>query len=419
MSLKSYIVPRVTERIFGENRLHAKRGKYERQRVKSGAAHEVEFFHDPSDPYSQLLEKTLTTLKANYKIDIITHVVSPPDDGAAPEREMLANYAKTDAMNLAKKAGIDFSVKTAAPATDTSRADALREKRGHYLGGTLYYGGEWYWGLDRLHYLETRLTALGVRKGGVRKESVRKRGVRKESVRENNVAGNIYDPPNVPSGAGNRVPSGAGNRVSSGGRAPSGTGNTGAELHWYLSFRSPYTAIVCDRVKALADAYTAELKCRFVLPMVMRGLPVPLAKRKYIPLDTAREARRLGIPFGRFIDPVGKPVELGYSLIPFAREQGREFDYIQSWLAGVWAQGINAGSPRGIRKIVERAGLDWQAAKSVLDNDDWRIEAETNRAEMMARGIWGVPSFRVGKTITWGQDRLWVVEDVLQKIATK
>ena len=42
-------------------------------------------------------------------------------------------------------------------------------------------------------------------------------------------------------------------------------------------------------------------------------------------------------------------------------------------------------------------------------------EAEANRLEMMERGIWGVPSFRVGDTITWGQDRLWVIEHALQK----
>ena len=32
-----------------------------------------------------------------------------------------------------------------------------REALGHYLGGTLYYAGEWYWGIDRLPYLEERL----------------------------------------------------------------------------------------------------------------------------------------------------------------------------------------------------------------------------------------------------------------------
>ncbi|MGB0908309.1 MAG: DsbA family protein [Maricaulaceae bacterium] len=380
MSLKSYLTPRIAERIFSQGSLDRRRAKTERARVKSGEPHKVEFFHDPSDPYSQLLQQALPAFQTRYKIELLTHIVGPPDDGAVPEREALTAYAKTDAMRLAKKAGIDFALedRPAAANTDvaTNAADARLKQLGHYLGGTLYYGGEWYWGLDRLHYLEDRLAAL--------------------CVQNNNTAAPLYSPPTV----------------------PSGSGDTGAELHWYLSFRSPYTAIVRDRVKALADAYGAELKLRFVLPMVMRGLPVPPAKSKYIPLDTAREARRLGVPFGRIIDPVGKPVEMGYSLLPWAQEQGCGYDYVQSWLSGTWAEGIDAGSLKGLRIIVERAGLDWNAAKDIVGNDDWRSIAEANRAEMMDRGIWGVPSFRVGETITWGQDRLWVAEHALQKLTT-
>ena len=351
------------------------RAKFERIRIKAGDDHLVEFFHDPSDPYSQLLKKVLPDFESRYNIRLLTHLVSPPDAGAAPEREKLIEYSKMDAMRLAKKAGIDFSIEDRPPASNTSVADARREKLGHYLGGTLYYGGEWYWGLDRLHYLEDRLKDLNAK-------------------RQSKDVDPIFSPPVV----------------------PVGHGETNADLHWYLSFRSPYTAIVRDRVKILADAYGAQLKLRFVLPMVMRGLPVPPAKKKYIPFDTAREARRLGVPFGRVMDPVGRPVERGYSLIPWAREQGRGFEFVNAFLTCVWSEGVDAGSQKGMEKIVARAGLEWNDAKQIIGNDDWREEAETNRQEMMDRGIWGVPSFRVDNTITWGQDRLWVIEHALQKL---
>ena len=375
MSIKSLIVPRIAQRLLGEARVNKHRAKFERERLMNDEDHKVEFFHDPSDPYSQLLEKVLPRFTENYKVQLITHLVSPPDDAAAPERNKLIEYSKMDAMRLAKKANFDFEVQDRPSATNTIVSDARRKKLGHYLGGTLYYGGEWYWGLDRLHYLESRLTQLGARKEGA--------------------GGPIYEPPSK----------------------PIDSGDTGAELHWYVSFRSPYTAIVRDRVKTLADAYGAELKIHMVLPMVMRGLPVNPAKKKYIPFDTAREARRLGVAFGKIMDPVGKPVERGYSLIPWAREQGKDYDFVNAFLTSVWSEGIDAESQKGLQKIVERAGLNWVEAKDILGNDDWRDEAEANRAEMMQRGIWGVPSFRVGDTITWGQDRLWVIEHALQKLA--
>lgn len=374
MTLKSYLVPRVVEKLFSRKALDKKRDKFERARVKNNAPHLVEFFHDPSDPYSQLLQHALTQFQTRYDVQLETHVVGSPDTNAAPEREKLRDYAKLDAAQLTKHAGFDFRFTETPAAENTTEADAHRTKLGHYLGGTLYYGGEWYWGLDRLHHLEARLSELG----------------RRKEVSTDY----IYAPPTV----------------------PSAMGDTGAELHWYVSFRSPYSAIVRDRVKALADAYGATLKLRFVLPMVMRGLPVSPLKKKYILLDTAREAHRLGIKFGRICDPVGDPVELAYSLLPWAREQGRDYEYTQSWLSGVWAEGIDAGHERGLRKIVERAGLDWADAKSMLGTETWRAEAEANRIEMMNYGIWGVPSFRVDDTITWGQDRLWVIEDKLKSL---
>ena len=40
-------------------------------------------------------------------------------------------------------------------------ATALRAQLKHYSGAMFHYEGEWYWGVDRLHYLEARLAELG------------------------------------------------------------------------------------------------------------------------------------------------------------------------------------------------------------------------------------------------------------------
>jgi 2-hydroxychromene-2-carboxylate isomerase len=412
--------------ITSEKRLNRNRAMQETKRVAASAPHAVDYFHDVTDPYAHLCAQVLGRLTAHYQIGLQVHLVDPPPDWAAPERERLESYSREDAARLARRAGLSFTDpgKPVSP-EQAARANALlaaaiddgsfagkaaaigeaawkgslpdapvdlpglaarlaagaarREELGHYLGGTFHYAGEWYWGVDRLHYLEARLTELAARKPEAGEEL-------------------IFPPPQAP--AARSTPKGA-----------------PAELHYYLSFRSPYTYIAAARAKALADAHGAELKLRYVLPMVMRGLPVPRMKSRYITLDTAREARRLGVPFGRIVDPVGKPVERGYSILPWAREQGRGFEFCQAFLAGVWSQGIDAGTDAGLRQIVENAGLDWSAARQQLGSEIWRAEAEANRAEMMALGVWGVPSFRVGKVITWGQDRLWLIEEELIKSA--
>lgn len=420
MSVRSFLISRVAETITGEARLRSLRAREEKRRRAAGEPHRVDYFHQVDDPYSWLLVQALPHLLSRYDVDMRCHLVSDPEDWAAPERAMLEAWSRIDAERLAVKAGLRFvhaesqpdaagvaragaaaaaAIRGAQPLQDLARigealwtgasmpeaqgdaaaekqaGDALRHKLGHYLSGTLHYGGEWYWGIDRLHYLEERLTELGARR----------------------VAGAlqvIYPQPLSP-------------------RADAAAAGGGA-IHYYLSFRSPYTYIAAQRAKALADAYGLELKLRFVLPMVMRGLPVPPAKRNYITMDAAREARRVGVPFGRVADPVGRPVERGYSLLPWAIMQGRGHEYCLAFMRAVWSQGVDAGSDRGMRRIVETAGLDWSAARSLIGNDEWRAEAEANRLELTSFGLWGVPSFRFNGISAWGQDRLWVIEDAIR-----
>jgi 2-hydroxychromene-2-carboxylate isomerase len=173
-------------------------------------------------------------------------------------------------------------------------------------------------------------------------------------------------------------------------------------------------------VYALARETGVELALRPVLPMVMRGLPVPRAKRLYIARDAKREAELAGVPFGRACDPVGRPVERCFSLYPWARERGRAAELLLEFMRAAWSQGVDTGRDAGLRLAVERAGLDWSEAQAHLDRDaGWRDELEANRAQLFGLGLWGVPSFRVRgggapDYATWGQDRLWRVEEEIR-----
>ncbi|MEM0986211.1 MAG: DsbA family protein [Pseudomonadota bacterium] len=390
--------------------------------------HTVDYFHQVDDPYSHLMAQVLPLLAERFDVRIKVHLVSPPPDWAAPDRQRLVEYSRRDAATLAAKAGLDFTdpggqpnasavehaeaaiaalidagqavgrtgeicaalwgrAVPTTPAADPVRVaelqregDSLRDEGGHYLGAVIHYGNEWYWGLDRLHYLEDRLRALG-------------------AVKADAPEGYIFPPPETGS-------------LSPAGALPSGT-----VVEAFLSFRSPYSYLAASRIKDLAAHHDVPVRVRFVLPMVMRGLEVPRPKGRYIIFDVAREARRLGLPFGKIADPVGTPVERGYALMPRAIAEGKEMDYAISFLTGVWAEGMDACSDSGLRTIAERAGLDWAAAREDLGRDDWRAVEAENQQALLDLGIWGVPSFRVGAVSTWGQDRLWVIEDALRAMA--
>lgn len=449
MSLRSLLMPWISRRLLSEQTLQRRRERAERQRLARGEPHRVQVFLQADDPYSALLASALPALVERYDMVLEGHVVGPPPDAAAPARAQLVAYSRRDAELLARHLGLPFRDPGRPPAPEAvaaaqarlvaaiakgrlaeaagpvlaalwhgeavdgpvaatsgvtpsdaamalaagpgdaaavqahcRAADALRQRLGHYLGAMLHYGGEWYWGLDRLHHLEARLQALGAARAGT--------------------AGALYPPP-------------AELHQS---LAP-GTATPGAPppIEFFVSLRSPYSAIVVPRVYELGRLTGAEVHLRPVLPMVMRGLPVPAPKRRYISLDAAREARLRGVPFGVVNDPLGRPTERGMAVLAHARLQGRGPEFLRSFMQGVWAEGLDAGSDRGLRRMAERAGLDWPACAQALADDAWRAEAEANRREMAALGLWGVPSFRVGTLSVWGQDRLWAVRQALQSAA--
>ena len=432
--LMRWLTSRVMGRVSRAAYVERRRAKAEKGRIKAGAPHHVEYFHQVDEAYSDLTAQILGQLAERYDIELHCHLVRGQEGKNAPEPEMLARLARYEAHLIAPGYGLRFSEHPDPPApehvsvatrilaaqstadfprvvamvsealwreddTELSRlatahgsasADEAaaavvagttkRKELRHYSGAMFHYGGEWYWGVDRLHHLETRLATLG--------------------------ADRHPDEPLI-------APRPA---IDLAGHTDQGR----YTLELYASLRSPYTAVVFDRAVAFAEQAGVELKLRPVLPMVMRGVPATREKGMYIFMDAAREARVAGVPYGNFYDPIGDPARRCYALFPWAVSQGKGVALCSSFLRHAFALGVNTNNDRGLRKVVESAGLDWSAAQAHRQDTSWEALLEDNRQTMYAAGLWGVPSFRLlnpaGEALlaTWGQDRLWLVAHTLR-----
>ncbi|WP_404362872.1 DsbA family protein [Marinobacter sp.] len=260
--------------------------------------------------------------------------------------------------------------------------EQLMRKLGHYQGGMVWFQGEWFWGLDRLDHLEQLLIDTGL-------------------------ANSATETPTY-----TRTWAGL---ASSARKLKADNPARQQPLEIFFSIRSPYSHLGLERAVLLAAAWKIPLVIRPVLPMLMRGQPVPGSKKWYIFHDTRREADKLGIRYGFVADPLGAGVERCYALSDYARSEGREVQYMLNYARAVNAEGIRSETDSGLRIIVERSGLDWEHARTLPGNEDWRAWAEENRKAMYGLGLWGVPGFRYGDTSCWGQDRLWRIEEAIQK----
>ncbi|MES1944593.1 2-hydroxychromene-2-carboxylate isomerase [Salinisphaera sp. PC39] len=384
---------------------------------------EITLYYQAGDAWSHLCAQLLPGLRERVDADFRVVVVPPAADGSNAAPELGPPYALLDAQRVAPAWGLAIPPAARLPEPDLREAgerallgaadldqflawervvtaalwaghrDALAEltpapdpdavlaknlaelqARGHYQGGMWHFRGEWYWALDRLPYLEARLRGLGRVHG---------------------------DQPLT-----RLDPSRA--------ALPAATGRAD-ELDFFFSFRSPYSYIAVDAVAAVAERHGVRLNVRPVLPMVMRGLKVPRAKRLYIVRDTKREADRLGVPFGRLADPLGGGVERCLALFPHFAERGEEVPFLRAVGRAVWAEGRPVRKARVMRRVLAAAGLDADVVDRYPPDAAPRY-AEANREALTELGLWGVPSFRAGNLATWGQDRLWLVEEALRRV---
>jgi len=388
----------------------------------------IDYFHQADDPYSHLAAQLLGPLAHRYEVEIRPWLAPPPDDAAAPERDRLAAYARRDAVRLAAAYGLSFPDHAAAPAPETvalaerilaaaprsaafgeaavsvgaalwsgdaaalgaqagaavsageaaaalAAGEAERRRLLHYLGAVFAFDGELYWGVDRLGHLEQRLAGMG-----------------------------LDSRPDAPPLAPHRD-------VRLG---PAPSGGQPLTIEMWFSFRSPYSWIAFPRVRRLARHFGARLQLRAVLPMVMRGLPVPPIKSRYIFLDTLREAGRVGLPFGRIADPVGAGAERALAVLHHVAPLGLGEAFAELALRGAWAEAIALADDEGLMDVARRAGLTEDQVRAALADDSWRAAAEANRAALFDAGLWGAPTYRVnGGPAHWGQDRLWALEEDL------
>lgn len=410
-----------------------------RERV-TGAPRTLALYLDIAEPWSYLAAQIASRLVAAYPIEIELHPVTPPASDVDAFPLQRAKHAVRDAKQLAEYWNLDFPGKreadsgavrdvgtvlvrerpprdqlaaalelTGAMWSGDKKALALGigkwgseshgavppilnsnyaelRKAGHYQGAMFRYGGQWYWGVDRLAYLEAALA----RDTGAPLAHV----VTARPLAERGPLVIAEDPPpNKP-----KLP---------------------LACDLWFSFRSPYSYLALEQIEAVIAPYALPLVLRPVPPLAARGAVMPTVKRMYIVHDAKREADRLHIPFGELCEPSTRGVAHCIALAHWAAQRGAGdvLAFAKSAMRGIWAEARDVGEYVDLRFVVERAGLPWDEARAALADPEAPKWAAANTTDLAVFGLWGVPSVKVGDFITWGQDRLPLLADRLRRDA--
>ena len=403
------------------------------ERQEENRLHEVLYFHKVDDPYSHLTIQFIEKLKSSYDISVKSILVGEEDPEAVHETSLYSNYCLEDVKRIAPFYDIAFPAKSnpskeiiykansilsevsenkfneiaikvsfalwsddletinnlylAFPASETKVANKilsgnkLRNNKGYYFGSAFYYEKELYWGVDRLAYLEERLTELGLKK----------------SLDVKPICSLRLKTPEILNSS---------KKVN---------------LTYFPSLNSPYTHISTQRVQELANNPSVNLLTKPVLPMLMRGMTIPSYKGKYIISDAAREGRKYNHEIKSIYSPIGSPARKAYSLFPSIDKAGKGFEYITELLNASFQDGINIGDDDYLQNLVCKLGLEWHEIKKTFKSHSWKKDLDNNLKEMYEGNCWGVPSFKITNEdgsdpfYAWGQDRMWLIKEEINK----
>ena len=96
-----------------------------------------------------------------------------------------------------------------------------------------------------------------------------------------------------------------------------------------------------------------------------------------------------------------------------AREAGVGDAFLEMSLKGMWEEGLKLDDSAALADAIDGAGMDAKALIAAAQTDPVKKELADNTAAAVTRGVFGLPTFFVGKEMFFGKERLGQVEEAV------
>lgn len=194
------------------------------------------------------------------------------------------------------------------------------------------------------------------------------------------------------------------------------------EIEFWFDFSSPYAYFAAMEMEALADRHRRQVKWRpFLLgpafaatgmqPLVRMPMRGDYARR-----DWARLARRNGISF---VLPAGFPAATQAAARAFYWLETEQPSlaplFVRAAFQAYFGEGREVHAPSEIVALAAHLGADAARLAAALQDPTLKAVLRAKTDEALARGIFGSPFIIVDGEAFWGNDRLGMVDEWLQR----
>ena len=186
------------------------------------------------------------------------------------------------------------------------------------------------------------------------------------------------------------------------------------ELTAWLSIGSTYSYLTAMRIQEVCIKEDINLS---VVPISIRqimksmdNIPFPPSKKakvNYMWRDIERRAVAYGLPRPNVPAPYPLSNFDNANLVGIVlNDMDLYLSYFKLTYQYWFIDGMEAGSEENIRRCLSDMILDYNQIIELANSPEVNAKYETNTFEALELGVFGAPSFSVGKELFWGDDRL-------------
>jgi 2-hydroxychromene-2-carboxylate isomerase len=182
----------------------------------------------------------------------------------------------------------------------------------------------------------------------------------------------------------------------------------------WLSIGSTYTYLTALRIKDIQKQNNLVLHIKPIsirhIMKAMDNIPFPPSKKakvEYMWRDIERRAELYGLPKPNLPAPYPlKEFDRANLVGILLNSQGMYLEYFEETYRVWFLEGVEAGSEENLRKCLSKMSLNFDEIVTRANEEEVLQQYEANTSEAQQLGIFGAPSFTIGKEIFWGDDRL-------------
>ncbi|MEP3889213.1 MAG: 2-hydroxychromene-2-carboxylate isomerase [Hellea sp.] len=140
-------------------------------------------------------------------------------------------------------------------------------------------------------------------------------------------------------------------------------------------------------------------------------------KMKYMQLEIQRFVKDHGLTDFKFNSAFPVNTLLAMRAAIAAQNAGRHNDFYPAVFKAMWEEDKDISQPDVLSAVLEAAGLDGAALVAAAQTPEVKQGLMEATQACVDRGAFGLPTFFLGDEIYFGKDRIWQIEQTVNRLA--